>query len=247
MIVGTFLLILFINCTILAMSIQVAPQRFIFRIDQPVTEEVIVTNTSSESIRVKVYPEMVPEQSSSEYLGDWLVIYPRVLSLKAGEKRLVRFSIRVPENLESGEYRSLLFFEELPPKQEQVKDQGEMALDLKLLTKLGINLYGQVGQVVHQGEVEEVEVSLRNQQLLIQGNFLNQGNAHLLLTTELKIFDSVGKLVTDLILPVFPVHRSSAQVFEQWLDCKTSGHYTLTMVFKQEDVVIYEYSKNFTI
>lgn len=246
-IVFTLLSLFLLNSSLFAMSIQVAPQRFIFRIDRPVTEEVIVTNTSQQQIRVKIYPEMVPKQISEEYLGEWVVIYPRVLSLEPGQKRLVRFSVRPPENLENGEYRSLLFFEELPPPNESTTSQGKLELNFQLLTKLGINLYGQFGKIIHQGKVEDVKVNFHDQKLLIQANFINQGNAHLLLTTELMILDMAGQLVKKLMVPIFPVHRSSTEVFEQWVDFFDSGKYRLKMIFKQEDVVICEYSESFTI
>lgn len=232
-----------------AMSLQVAPNRFVFPIDQRNTQEVMVTNVSNHPIRVKIYPEAVPGQRLEEYLGDWVVVYPRLIRLQPGEKKMVRFSVRAPQNLQDGEYRSLLFFEELPVEESKTESNGEMALDIQLLTKLGINLYGQFGQLDGRGELKNVELFLDEQnQMLIRGEFKNTGNAHLETTVTFVILDSKKKIVNKSSIPLFVSHRSSITHFTHQLPLDgRGGEYTLKIYFKQNDVMIHEYSRMFEI
>ncbi len=233
----------------LAMALKVAPQRLVFRIDDPetTTQVVIVTNTSDKPIRVKVYPEMAPEQKQEEYLGDWIVVYPRLLSLQPGEKKYARFTVRTPEEIQDGEYRALLFFEEIYQQPENQEEAEGIELDFQLLTKLGINIYGQYGQILHRGSLEEVELLMEDGQLLIRGNFVNRGNAHLLMDARVIVTDEQGKIVAESQVPFFAVHRSVFRTFEDQLAVSGSGSYQVRIIFKQEDVIIDEYTGEFEI
>ncbi len=225
----TILLLLGITDYGLTASIRIAPHRFIFRADQPLTEEVHIFNSSNQPVRVRVTTDLADGQNEEEYLGDWIVIYPPLLNIEPGQQRVVRFSIRPPEEeIEDGEYRSLLFFEELPLIEDQEEEteevnqeEGELEIDFRLLYKIGINLYGQFGEINYQGYPEELNAFTEERDiyddqgeyletkniLIIKGNFINQGNAHLRMNTEISIYDKLQQLVkeTDTRLVV---HRS---------------------------------------
>ncbi|MFW5787439.1 MAG: fimbria/pilus periplasmic chaperone [Halanaerobiaceae bacterium] len=205
-----------------AVNIQVAPRRFIFPGDHPLTEEVNVFNSSEQVIRVRVETEPPEGQPEEEYLGDWIKVYPRVISIEPGQQRVVRFSLRTPEEeVPDGEYRSLLFFEELPPEEdknekenkEDQKPQGdEVSIDFDLLTKIGINLYGQFGEIEHKGQLRNTEIENREKNIKIKGNFVNQGNAHLRMEVAVRVYNSTDKLIREENNK-FVVHRGAEKDF----------------------------------
>ena len=224
-------ILLFLNVSARAVNIQVAPRRFIFSGDRPLTEEVNIFNSSEETVRVRVTTEPPEGQPEEQYLGDWIVVYPRVISIEPGQQRVVRFSLRPPEEeISDGEYRSLLFFEELPPEESAAADESdtdEIQIDFRLLTKIGINLYGQFGEIEHAGTLKELHAHLMENNnedsqhpiLNIKGDFINQGNAHLRMEAVVRIFDRTDKaqLLTEEESS-FVVHRDAEDVFTTELE-----------------------------
>ncbi len=240
----TLVLLVFCSHQIMAISLQVAPHRFVFRIDQSNTQEAVVTNISNSPLKINVYCEIVPEQAEEEYLGEWVIVYPRLLSINPGEQKVLRFSCRPPKGLKDGEYRALLFFEEIYNKKDGEESTEDFALDFQLLTKLGVNLYGQVGRIIHKGEFKNVNFDYSDNQLKVTGDLENLGNAHLLTDVTVTILDSNQQVVREEVISSFPTHRHLTEVFEYTTDLE-KGNYTIKIVFVQEDTKICGYEGTF--
>ena len=111
-----------------AASFRISPARYEFDLDGRYTDSFTITNTTDQTLRLRIYANFVAYDDSGNpqeverhpfSLVPWLVIYPRRVSLAPLQKRVVRFTVRAPEDLAPGEYRGVVFFEELPgPPQE---------------------------------------------------------------------------------------------------------------------------------
>lgn len=230
-----------------AISMQVAPHRFVFSIEQPNTQEAVVTNISDHPVRVKIYFEMAPNQSKDEYLGDWAVVSPQIISLKPNEKKTVRFSIRPPKGLKDGEYRAFLFFEELYDKPADNTQVDNVQLNFQLLTKLGVNVYGQTGKIIHKGELQDVKLAWGKDQLTVKGMFVNQGNAHILADVHVQLLNEKQQVVKNETITAFAIHRSTSEEFTYTTELKDSGKYTLKLTFKMDNQDIYEFVRTFEV
>ena len=247
--VTVFMLMVFLGYTVstYAISMQVAPHRFVFSIDQSNTQEAVVTNVSDHPVKIKVYCEPAPDQLKEEYLGDWVVIFPKLLTLNPGEKKTVRFSVRTPKGLKDGEYRAFLFFEEMFEKKEATEPIDNVQLDFQLLTKLGVNIYGQTGKIVRQGQLRNPKVEYLEGKINFKGEFINQGNAHILADVNVQILNEKQQVVKNENITSFAIHRSGSEVFDYKADIKENGKYTLKLSFKHENQVVYSYSTTFEV
>ena len=81
---------------------SVAPGIFEMNLDRSATEEIILVNNSNEPIRVKIYPGKDENIKDEEYLGEWLRIYPRTMTLEGNSERRIKFSIRAPKDKPDG-------------------------------------------------------------------------------------------------------------------------------------------------
>ena len=227
-------------------NILVAPHRFIFRIDQRNTQVVEITNTSNTTKRLKVYPGKPPEMKEELYLGEWLVLYPPILTLRPGQKRAVRFSVRAPDDLKAGEYRSLLYFEELP---QQNSNSNSGKIDFQLLTKLGINLYGRYGQLNFDGKFKNRQVQVTGDELSITGKFVNQGNAHLRMKVRIQIInlnkkENKTEIIKEKKLPQFVVHRNASKEFNQQIQLPAEEKTKVKVIFERKGQIIYKFSRS---
>jgi hypothetical protein len=179
----------------LAASFQVSPTRFEFTLDKRFTNFFTVTNTSLEPLRLRVYARfihvtdddrMVEVESDPRDLADWVVLNPHRMLLPPSQRRVVRFSVRPPEgrsaDLPAGEYRTVIFFEELLGAPESGSRAVETAdaptLRLSLLTRLGVTLYGMVGPKTIAVSAEPGRVEQSATQIIVHVMLINEGNAH---------------------------------------------------------------------
>lgn len=119
---------------------SVAPGVFDISLDRPATEEIIVVNNSNEPIRLKIYTGKDGNLPDEEFLGDWIRVFPRTMTLEARAERRVKFSVRTPKEINNGEYKGLIFIEELP----EVID-GKSTLTLA--GRHGLTVYGTKGKI----------------------------------------------------------------------------------------------------
>ncbi|WP_279119866.1 hypothetical protein [Fusobacterium varium] len=166
---------------------SVAPGIFEMNLDRSTTEEIILVNNSSEPIRVKIYPGKDESIKDNEYLGDWLRIYPRTMTLEGNSERRIKFSIRSPKDKPDGEYRGLIYIEELP---EVVEGQST----LTLAGRHGLTVYGTKGKVEYDIAVSNVKVV--NNELTM--NIKNNGKYSLRPEIKINYLSAKGKKVGEM-------------------------------------------------
>lgn len=169
-----------------AASFQVSPTRFEFPLDRRFTNYFSVTNNSSAVLRLRITTAfleadarggLVERAGSPHDLAPWLVLNPRRFTLEPSARRVVRFSVRPPAELPPGEYRTVVFFEELPPRPEDGGAEGT-AVQIQILTRLGVTIYGRVGDPAPQPRLEAPQAEIGAAALDVSATLHNAGTAH---------------------------------------------------------------------
>ncbi|WP_302821219.1 hypothetical protein [Fusobacterium ulcerans] len=166
---------------------SVAPGIFEMNLDRSATEEIILVNNSNEPIRVKIYPGKDENIKDEEYLGEWLRIYPRTMTLEGNSERRIKFSIRAPKDKPDGEYRGLIYIEELP---EVVEGQST----LTLAGRHGLTVYGTKGKVEYDIAVSNIKVV--NNELTM--NIKNNGKYSLRPEIKVNYLSAKGKKLGEI-------------------------------------------------
>ncbi|MGL5592564.1 fimbrial biogenesis chaperone [Cetobacterium sp.] len=171
---------------------SVAPGVFDVSLDRPVTEEIIVVNNSNEPIRLKVYTGKEEGVEEREYLGEWIRVFPRMLTLDANSERRVKFSVRPPKNITNGEYKGLIFIEELP-------DVVEGKTTLTLAGRHGLTVYGIKGKI----DYKEISVSnikfenKNNNKVELVITLANKSRYSIKPEVLVKYLDKKGKIIEE--------------------------------------------------
>ncbi len=120
-------------------AFSVTRTSFGVNLDKPVTQDTTLINQSDKAVRVRVdfaKPTWAKEQY---YLGDQLVVYPKIVMIPPKGKIQVKIAPRIKTELQDGEYVALLVFKELPPR----KSNGQV----NMLMNIGVPYYGRKGKL----------------------------------------------------------------------------------------------------
>ncbi|MGL5124967.1 MAG: fimbrial biogenesis chaperone [Fusobacteriaceae bacterium] len=171
---------------------SVAPGVFDVSLDRPVTEEIIVVNNSNEPIRLKVYTGKDTDTESEDYLGEWVRVFPRTLSIDGQSERRVKFSVRPPKDIQNGEYKGLIFIEELP---EVVEGKSS----LTLAGRHGLTVYGTKGKVDYNGlTVSDIKFENENNSKVdIVVTIANKSKYSIKPEVLINYLDKKGKIISE--------------------------------------------------
>lgn len=146
-------------------SFLVAPGRVMFDLSRPKTQSFIITNNGDEAIRLNIKVVYFPVDSSSlgighplkaetaeiESLKPYLRVSPPRLSLKPGQRRDIRISIRPPSGLTNGTYRahllvSMMEVAETITDLATTENSNDVGMHLSLKMETAVAIYGQKGE-----------------------------------------------------------------------------------------------------
>ena len=138
-----------------------------------------VGNNTNETFRARVYAEPFTYSRDAGFqtlrngeqtdLTPYLQFSPRELNVPAGVERRIRFIVRLPPSLPEGEYRAVVFTENL---KESINNNGN---SIALATRIGVTLYVRKGDLSPTLTVENA--SWNSQQKQIQMLVSNTGSA----------------------------------------------------------------------
>lgn len=104
------------------------------------TEEVTVFNRTNEFVRYKISFEKPKGLKEKYYIGEKLMIYPRVISLKPKGHQVIRLRLKTPIKAEENDYVAKLCFDELTPKKldngENATIKDDVNIDIQFKVKL---------------------------------------------------------------------------------------------------------------
>ncbi|NEU71377.1 P pilus assembly protein, chaperone PapD [Hassallia byssoidea VB512170] len=137
-----------------------------------------ITNTSTKTFRARVYAlpftynqdKFEELKSSSQDLTPFLTFSPRELVLQPGQTRQIRVSSRFLPSSKKGEYRAVIFTEDL----EEIKTiNGNQ--NIGLTPRIGVTVYVRHGDVAPNLKVESASYNPQTKKIVLKVK--NSGNA----------------------------------------------------------------------
>ena len=229
-------------------GLQVSPTRFEFNLERKFNNFFTLANTGDKPLHIKIYPSLVMMgknntlveiQNSPFDLSSYLVFSPRSVTLQPGQRRIIRFTVRPPDNLAAGEYRTVVFFEELPGPDEAPRfTKGKkLGVDLTLLTRIGVPLYGMMGAKTQEVIFEKGAAERQKGTLSVGGRFVNKGNAHVQIDVDARLLGPGDKLVAQKLEKLF-LQRDQKQDWAMEAPVNAGGNYQLVIKAKAGDALL---------
>ena len=140
-------------------AIEIVPGEFVYKLNSlGLTQDVTFYNRKDRPERVKISFKPYQTDSQEKYLGKWGTIFPKIITIGPKDQKAVKFSIEPPAGLPKGEYRAVLFMEELEqkalnPEGKVVLKEGATNSQINMLINLGVVVYG------YSGDPETLKVS----------------------------------------------------------------------------------------
>ncbi len=132
-------------------AIEIIPSTYVYQLSAlGTTQDVTFYNRKDKPERIKVSFKPFREDKDERYLGKWGTIYPRVITVPPRGQKSMKFSIEPPAGLPKGEYRALLYMEELEqkalnPEGKVILKEGTSSSQISMLVNLGVVVYGYSG------------------------------------------------------------------------------------------------------
>lgn len=156
-------------------------------------KEYILTNNTQKTLKYRVYVE---KKQDNMDMSKWVEIYPKVITLKAGEKEKIKLFVQAPENAKKGEYTTNLCIKEIENPINKSKQQ------LQILTNLKIELAGFVGEKIGKIKVDKIgigEIAIENigyKREKISIYFINPNDINIFLE-EIRLFKGERKILKN--------------------------------------------------
>ena len=200
--------IIILNLVLLTYSyagFSVVRPSFGLSLDKPKTREQLIINTGDRNLRVKIYAEKpMGLKDESLYMGEWIKVYPRFVTIPANGKKKVRFIARPPKNLEDGEYRCMLYYEEIRKEDEKQESRG-----FKL--RVGTPIYGRSGDLTYTAEYSGLKFKKTEKGYTLSGMDENTGNTSYTLWAKINFFDKEERLLEEVNRKAAPLLRGTTR------------------------------------
>jgi len=145
-----------------------------------------VSNDDKKDLDIRIRPKIWIQNASGEdnyQDSNDLVVFPRRLSLKPGEKKIIRLGVNETQTTTEKAYR--LFLEEVAPPEVP----NDANAKLSVLINIGVPVFLTPAQAVPQLTVQPIVVDNK-----LKLELSNQGNAHIRLA---RIKDEKGNTITS--------------------------------------------------
>lgn len=181
-------------------NFSVAPTRFEVNLDKIVTNEIILLNNTTKPMRIESFIETAPGYEKSD-LNESIKLYPKLVSIKPGGKQVVRFRIKPESNMKDGEYKSYVVFKEVPLKEKSKGEIEKVGAQIKMLTELGISVYGYYGNIIKDVKVENLAVNYnkKNSSLVMKMDSDSRGNSSELFQIKVDLLNEKGMVIDTII------------------------------------------------
>lgn len=183
----------------MAFNFSVAPTRFELNLDKINTNEIVLINNTSDPMRLESFLE-VPEGYEKYNLNDNIKLYPKMVAIKPGGKQLVRFRVKPSSNMVAGEYKSYIVFKEVPLKTKNIKSNEKLDVQIKMITEVGISVYGSYGDIVLNATAKNMKISYNKKTsgLRVKINSDSLGNSSVKLAQHIEILTANGKVIDKI-------------------------------------------------
>jgi hypothetical protein len=168
-----------------------------------------IRNTGESDFRARVYTSPFtydPEEgiqfldSSPNDLSPYLLFSPRELLVPGTNERRIRFIARIPPSAPDGEYRTMIFTENLQTSVQEQTD-GDVRISTTIVPRIGVAVYVRKGDIDHELTAAQARYNPETQalQLLVENTGLAtvrvQGNWTLSKEGDM-IYEGIGPATT---------------------------------------------------
>ncbi|MDJ1177449.1 P pilus assembly protein, chaperone PapD [Roseofilum sp. BLCC_M91] len=196
------------------------------------TGSITVSNLTSEEFRARIYSAPFtydPEagfqvlDSSSQDLSPYLQFSPRELQIPATEQRRIRFIARFPPSLPDGEYRAVLFTENLKATiQEENDTTGDIIFRTTIVPRIGVAVYVRKGNISHELTLDSARYNPESKKLDLLA--INTGKASVILQPEWTLKKDGREVKQDSGDPITVIAEGSRYIN---IDYAADGELTL--------------------
>jgi hypothetical protein len=241
-IVKKILLMVTLNMFLFACSyagFSVVKPSFGVSLDRPKTQEQIIMNTGDKPLKVKIYAEKPLDLKDEKlYMGDWVKVYPRYVTIPANGRKRVRFILRPSDGIEDGEYRCILYYEEV--RGNEVAQDG---LGFKL--RVGTPIYGRFGNLMYAAEYRELKFEELEEGYKLSGKVENTGNTSFALRAKISFFDEKGRLLEEVDKKAAALFRGTTK--EIWIELEEAKKASKATVLFYEKNQKHKYEEIFKL
>ena len=234
-------------------SVGVAPTRIEINANKVknnyVTTAIEVKGDSTQPIRFKVYPEfftinekgevvMVEKSNDPHDLSKKIRFVPSEFTVAQGKNQKVRINIAGLNQLPDGENRTMLYIEDVNPKEMSVPTgRAGIGAQLIIKTRVGVPVYVDKGKVTKEADIEYFNIVKGKDGLYTDMKIVSKGNSKVRYTGRVQIIQG-KKLVDEYTISGKTVGENNFYIDKQKIKTdkiKESGEYTLRMVVSYFD------------
>jgi fimbrial chaperone protein len=192
-------------------------------------EKLTLKNLSDENFRLQLKAYIWTQGKKGEDLYEEtndIIMFPKILSLKRGEERIVRVGTNVSPGEIEKTYR--IYIEQMPPAEDEAKDTH-----VRMLVKIGVPLFISPLKKDEKGDVESV--SLKNGKAEVK--VANNGNLHFAITgINVMGLDDKGKTIYSTELGGWYLLQDKSRVYEASVPEETCNSFAkLRVAMKTKD------------
>lgn len=208
-----------------ALNVGISPSRIEMEINSKTRSQSIrVLNLSSEPVEIKVsvrswvmnednkLQDVAPSEQS---LDQWIVFTPSQFKIPAGGAQTIRFAVRPKIQPKQGEHRAVLYLEDVRAPNTTDKPKSK---SVRVVARLGVVIYGYVGDVKRVGVVNSVTVDTKPKTPNAVFDISNQGNAYVRLKGQYAIWPAAKYPGAEATGFVANVGQPGAKIPENVLD-----------------------------
>ncbi|MFN6570362.1 P pilus assembly protein, chaperone PapD [Nostoc minutum NIES-26] len=207
-----------------ALNIGVSPARIELEINRKTrTQAIRVLNMSSEPIELKAYVrtwkmsednKLVEVPPTEESLEQWVVFTPSQFTIPGRSAQTIRFAIRPRIQPKSGEHRAVIYFQEIPATNEKVKD-------VRTVGRIGVVLYGYVGDIKRVGVVNSITVDSKPNGATALFDVSSKGTGYVRLNGQYGIWPAAKYPGANATKPINDVEKPGKKLPENVLAAGT--------------------------
>lgn len=204
-----------------AINIGVTPPKFHVDITSKKTrsQAIRILNLDSKPVELKVYVQswdmneqnklrVLPPKEQS--LEQWIVFTPSRFTIPPGGVQTIRFAVRPRVKPQSGEHRAVIFVEEVP--------RTTASKGVTLIGKLGVAVYGYVGDIKRVGVLNAVNVNSKPNALNAVFDISSQGNGYANMQGQYAIWPAAKYPGAEVTKPIANLGKPEAKISEPLLD-----------------------------
>lgn len=142
------------------LNITMSPEYVILDVEKPTTQEIVVTNQTDKFLRYRISTVKPDTLSQEYYIGDELIIYPKVISLKPRGKQTIRMRMKKRLSSEGKDFITKIRFQELTGEQKKdvIKEEGNMNLSVSFNVDIEIYILGLSKKTEPSIKITEVDI-----------------------------------------------------------------------------------------